>query len=77
MNRHYENNWWIHSQNMTDEEKEAHPEHETMGGYLKSIPFKDACALMWSNMSENEKQSVREIPNFDAVIFEKITGIKA
>lgn len=76
LNRAYENNWWIYSENMTDEEKAAHPEHETTGGYLKSIPFKDACALMWQNLSEDEKSKVLEIPNFDADIFYRITGIK-
>ena len=62
---------------MTDEEKKNRPEHETTGGYLKSVSFKEACALMWQNMDKGEKQSVKDLPNFDAVIFEKITGIKA
>lgn len=72
----YENNWWIYSKNMTEEEKTAHPEHETLGGYLKSIPFKDACALMWKNLTEGEKAQVKTIPNFDADIFYRITGIE-
>ena len=77
LNWNYENNWWVYSENMSEEEKAAHPEHETLGGYLKSIPFKDACALMWDKLTKSEKQAVREIPNFDADIFERITGIKA
>lgn len=77
LNWNYENNWWIYSKNMSDEEKAAHPEHETLGGYLKSVPFKEACAMMWERLSAEEKQAVREIPNFDADIFERITGIKA
>jgi hypothetical protein len=76
LNWHYENNWWIYSENMNVEEKKAHPEHETTGGYLKSIPFKDACTLMWSNMSDAEKKNVLALPNFNAAIFEKVTGIK-
>jgi len=72
----YENNWWIYSDNMTDEEKANHPEHETFGGYLKSIPYKDACALMWDNMTAEEKQAVTELPNFNSDVFEEITGIK-
>ena len=76
LNWNYENNWWIYSRNMTDEEKANHPEHETTGGYLKSIPFKDACALMWGNLIEKEKKAVKAIPNFDADIFFRITGIK-
>ena len=76
MNRKYENNWWIYSNNMTEEEKETHPEHETTGGYIKTIPFKDACKLMWSNLTDDEKDAVKELPNFDANVFEEITGIK-
>lgn len=76
LNLAYKNNWWIYSQDMTDEEKMAHPEHETTGGYLKTIPFKDACALMWQNLSEDEKNMVLAIPNFNADIFYQITGIK-
>lgn len=76
LNWNYENNWWIYSQNMSDEEKAAHPEHETLGGYLKTIPFKDACALMWDKLTADEKQAVKNIPNFDAGIFERITGIQ-
>jgi len=71
----YENNWWIYSENMTDEEKANHPEHETTGGYLKTVDFKTACGLMWNNMSDDEKAAVKDIPNFDADVFEEITGI--
>lgn len=76
LNRAYDNNWWISQAYMTDEEKADHPEYETTGGYLKSIPFKDACVLMWKNLSENDKRKVLEIPNFDADIFYRITGIR-
>ena len=72
----FENNWWIYSSNMTDEEKVAHPEYETTGGYLKTVDFKTACRLMWETMTEDERVSVRDIPNFNANIFEEITGIK-
>lgn len=61
---------------MTDEEKEQHPEHETTGGYLKVIPFKDACKLMWDNLTDDEKQAVKELPNFDTEVFKEITGIE-
>ena len=71
----YENNWWIYSQNMTEEEKKEHPEHETLGGYLKVIPYKDACRLMWDKLDDDEKQAIKEIPYFDADVFKEITGI--
>ena len=75
LNRNYENNWWIYSKNMTEEEKKEHPEYETLGGYLKVIPYKDACKLMWDKLDDDEKQAVKEIPYFDADVFEEITGI--
>ena len=71
----YENNWWIYSDNMTSEEKAIHPEHETTGGYLKTVPFHEACRMMWDRLDEKERNAVRAIPNFDAKIFKEITAI--
>ena len=76
LNWNYENNWWIYSQNMTDEEKATHPEHTTTGGYLKTVSFKEACKIMWEKLTDEEKAEVTKIPNFDSEIFEEITGIK-
>ena len=76
MNWKYDNNWWVYSENMTDEEKKAHPEHKTTGGYLKTVDFKTACGMMWDNLTDDEKEAVKQIPNFDADVFEEITGIK-
>ena len=72
----FANSWWIYSDNMTNEEKETHPEHETTGGYLKTVDFKTACRMMWDNLDTEDKNSVMELPNFDAEVFEEITGIK-
>ena len=76
LNWNYENNWWIYSQDMTDEEKATHPEHTTTGGYLKTVSFKEACKIMWNKLTDKEKAEVVKIPNFDSKIFEEITGIK-
>ncbi len=72
----FENSWWIYSDNMSEEEKIAHPEHKTTGGYLKTVDFKTACKMMWNNLDTDDKQAIMELPNFDADIFEKITGIR-
>ena len=72
----FENSWWIYSENMSDEEKSIHPEHKTTGGYLKTVDFKTACKMMWDKLSDDEKQSVKEIPNFNAEVFKEITGIE-
>lgn len=61
---------------MTKEEKQQHPEHKVNGGYLKTVDYKTACQIMWNNLDNEEKQMVKEIPNFDVAVFEEITGIK-
>ena len=76
LNWNFEDHWWIYADNMTDDEKKAHPEYETTGGYLKSVDFKTACKMMWDNLDDTDRQAVREIPNFDATVFEEITGIR-
>ena len=38
--------------------------------------YKEACKNWWKNMSEENKEIVKSIPNFDAEVFEDITGIK-
>ena len=68
---------WIWSNNMTDEEKAAHPEHETTGGYLKIRDNTDCCTEWWKGLSERNKNIIRSIPNFDAEKFYQITGIRA
>lgn len=67
---------WIRSDDMTDEEKTAHPEYETTGGYLKIRNISDCFKEWWEGLTEHEKQVIKNIPNFDADKFELITGIK-
>ena len=71
----FENSWWVYSENMTEKEKATHPEHETTGGYLKTVDFKTACGMMWKKLDNEERAAVIEIPNFDADVFKDITGI--
>ena len=75
LNWNFENSWWIFSENMSNEEKVAHPEHETTGGYLKTVDFKTACKMMWEKLSNDKKQAVMQLPNFDVNVFKEITGI--
>ena len=76
LNCNFKNSWWIYSENMSKEEKSIHPEHEATGGYLKTVDFKTACKIMWNKLSDEDKQSVKEIPNFNAEVFKEITGIE-
>lgn len=61
---------------MTDKEKNDYPSHETTGGYIKTLPYKDAWAVWKRQCSKENWDKVLALPNFDAAIFEEITGIK-
>ncbi|MCI9592331.1 MAG: hypothetical protein HFG42_17680 [Lachnospiraceae bacterium] len=67
---------WIHSDEMTDEEKANHPSHETTGGYLKVLDESKCGQLWWDSLSACQKDIIKAIPNFDPEIFEQCTGIK-
>ena len=60
---------------MTDEEKKAHPEAETTGGYLKKVDNSKNNIIWWNKLNNKEKKIITSIPNFDKDIFKKITGI--
>ena len=67
---------WVFSCDMTDEEKAAHPTYETTGGYLKILDNSECAQLWWNDLDEEEREVIYSLPNFDADIFEKCTGIK-
>lgn len=60
---------------MTDEEKTAHPEAETVGGYLKCVPIFEVSVQWWNELSNEDKKEIISLPNFDADIFKEITGV--
>ena len=67
---------WIWSDGMTDEEKVAHPEHRVTSGYLKHIEKETGRQMWWDGLSDKEKETVMNLPNFDKNIFKEITGIE-
>ena len=67
---------WIMMSDMTDVEKEKHPEYETTGGYLRNVDNSECCAEWWDGLTEKEKEIIKGIPNFDSEKFYQITGIK-
>ena len=67
---------WIWSDDMTDEEKAAHPEHETTGGYLKVLDKSECSQIWWDGLDNSQKEIIKSMPNFNESIFEEITGIK-
>ena len=66
---------YIWFENMTDEEKEAHPEAETTGGYLKELDNSECAVIWWRSLDQRKKNVIMAIPNFDKAIFKEITGI--
>ena len=67
---------WIYGEDMTDEEKAAHPTYEATGGYLKVLDESECGQLWWDSLSDCRKEIIKAIPNFDAEIFFQCTGIK-
>ena len=67
---------WIYSDNMSDEEKANNPSHTTTGGYLKKQDLKYCWKKAWQGFSDKQKNIIINAPNFDAAVFEEITGVK-
>ena len=67
---------WVYACDMTDEEKAAHPEHVTTGGYLKKLDERNVAQDYWNSLSENQKQVILSLPNFDKEKFYQCTGIR-
>ena len=66
---------WVYLSDMTDEEKAAHPEAETTGGYLKELDNSECAVIWWRSLDQRQKNVIMAIPNFDKAIFKEITGI--
>ena len=60
----------------TEEEMEDSPIRQAIQGYLKQYTFEEACLNWWDSLSNEAKELIKTIPNFDKEIFKKITGIE-
>ena len=65
---------WVYKEDMSETEKTEVDGWETMGGYLKTLDFKEACRVWWAE-NEGDHERFLTLPGFDAEIFEEITGI--
>ena len=76
LNMPYTHSNFIWANNMTDEEKEKHPEHKTIGGYVKVIVVtaKDR-QKWWDNLDVDKDKVFRSLPNFDEKKFCECIGI--
>ncbi|UWO76162.1 DUF7666 domain-containing protein [Enterocloster asparagiformis] len=66
---------YVWFEDMTDEEKAAHPEAKTTGGYLKQLDNSECGSIWWRGLNDYEKSIIKAIPNFDKEIFKEITGV--
>ena len=67
---------WIYQSNMTEQEKAQYPSYKTTGGYLKVFTYSEAWKNLWNSITDEEKQEIINIPNFDKNKFKEITGIE-
>ena len=68
---------YIYTDDMTEEEKEKHPEYKTIGGFVKTFTATaEDKQKWWDSLSESDKNEVKALPNFDADKFCKCVGIK-
>ena len=63
---------WVY---YTEKEKAEDKAKELIGGYLKKYEYKEACKRWWDSLSNNDKETIQSIPNFDKDVFKDITGI--
>lgn len=66
---------WVNSKDMTAEEKAAHPDHKTTGGYLRVNDMKAEWRKAYDAASPEDREDVKLLPNFDAEVFLEITGL--
>ena len=72
-------NIWVHDLDMSDEEKIENPNFYVQEGYLKCLSKKEISEKrqeIYNKMSEEEKEKIKNLPNFDAEIFYNCTGVR-
>ena len=66
---------WVSESDMTDKEKEDNPSYKTTEGYLKVYDYQEAWKIAYDKASKEDIELLKALPNFDAEVFEKISGI--
>ena len=67
---------WADFESMSADEKIKNKNAEICGGYLsENLMNKNARQEWWESLESEDKREILSIPNFDAAIFKKITGI--
>ena len=69
-------NIFVIEEDMSAEEKEKYSHYITLGGYLKTLTYKESWGFALKDITEKEKNILRSIPNWDAEKFYEITGVR-
>jgi hypothetical protein len=64
---------WVSYKDLPADEQDS--DTKNMEGKLKTLTYKEAWKEYWDRASEDDKKWFQSLPNFDAKIFEEITGI--
>jgi len=67
---------WVRWDDMSDQEKKDYPNAYTCEGYLKRHDYKDAWTTAYKKATKKDIELLKALPNWDAKVFEEITGIK-
>jgi hypothetical protein len=64
---------WVSYKDLPKDEQTT--DTKNMNGKLKTLTYKEAWGEYWGRASDDDKKWFMNLPNFDAKIFEEITGI--
>jgi len=67
--------YWVEESEMTDEEKTLDPGSHYRGGQLRKKDYKTAFKESWDNADQEDREKIKNLPNFDPQIFFEISGI--
>ena len=60
----------------TDEERKQYKKDiEVCGGFLKTIPYKEAWRRAWDKATDEDRRKVLQLPNWNNELFREISGI--
>jgi hypothetical protein len=67
---------WVWWSEMSDDEKAKNKDAFVTDGYLKTFTYKEAWANAYTKATKDDIILLKALPNWDASVFEEITGIK-
>lgn len=65
---------WVEYKDLSKDEQTTTAKQ--LGGFLKTLSYKNAWQQMWNEMKQEDRNFFNTLLNFNAEIFEGITGIK-